>query len=75
MQFSDQWLRTWVNPCITTEELGDTLTMADLEVENFDPAFTGVVVGKILSMGKHPDPDKLNVGQVDAGMAEFLHVI
>ncbi|GHA70914.1 hypothetical protein GCM10009007_09710 [Formosimonas limnophila] len=78
MQFSEQWLRTWLNPSMTTEELGDTLTMGDLEVDRFAPAapaFTGIVVGQILSMEKHPDADKLNVSQVDACTGEFLHVI
>ena len=33
MQFSESWLRTFVDPPIDTDELCDTLTMAGLEVE------------------------------------------
>jgi len=70
MKFSEQWLREWVNPDLSTEELGHQLTMAGLEVDAIEPAapdHSGVVVGKILSVEKHPDADKLQVCQVDVG--------
>ena len=70
MQFSEHWLRTWVNPDLTTDQLANTLTMGGLEVEECDPAapaFTSVVIGQIVSMEKHPDADKLNVCQVVFG--------
>ncbi|GHA70897.1 phenylalanine--tRNA ligase beta subunit [Formosimonas limnophila] len=78
MHFSEQWLRTWVNPSMTTEQLSDTLTMGGLEVEELTPAapaFTGVVVGQILSIEKHPDADKLNVCKVDVGTGELLQIV
>lgn len=78
MQFSEQWLRTWVNPSMTTEQLADTLTMGGLEVEECNPAapaFSHVVVGQIVSIEKHPDADKLNVCQVDVGGAELLQIV
>ena len=33
MKCNESWLREWVNPALTREELCDTLTMAGLEVE------------------------------------------
>lgn len=78
MQFSEQWLRTWVNPNITTEQLANTLTMGGLEVEECNlaaPAFSHVVVGQIVSMEKHPDADKLNICQVDIGESEHLQIV
>ena len=33
MQFSESWLRQYVNPDMTTEQLSHALTMAGLEVE------------------------------------------
>ena len=33
MKFSENWLRTWVNPKLSSEALAHTLTMAGLEVE------------------------------------------
>ncbi len=70
MKFSEQWLREWVNPDLSTSVLGHQLTMAGLEVDAIEPvapAHSGVVVGKILSAEKHPDADKLQVCQVDVG--------
>ena len=70
MKFSEQWLRTWVNPAISTQEMCEQLTMAGLEVDSVEPAagdFTEVVVARVESMEKHPDADKLNVCQVTDG--------
>ena len=70
MKFSEQWLRTWVNPDISTQEMCDQLTMAGLEVDGIEPAagdFTEVVIARVESLEKHPDADKLNVCQVTDG--------
>jgi len=70
MKFSESWLRTFVNPALTSAELSHLLTMAGLEVEEQDPvapAFTNVVVAQVLSVVKHPDADRLNVCQVEVG--------
>ena len=70
MKFSEAWLREWVNPKITTEQLADQLSMAGLEVDSVEPAappFTGVVVGEVLTREQHPDADKLSVCSVDIG--------
>ncbi|MDH5395305.1 MAG: hypothetical protein OEW97_03455, partial [Gammaproteobacteria bacterium] len=70
MKFSEQWLREWINPAISTEELSHQLTMAGLEVDAIEPVaanFTNVVVAEVLSVEKHPDADKLNVCQVNLG--------
>ncbi len=70
MKFSEQWLREWVNPELTTQELVDQITMAGLEVDEFAPvagSFSGVVVGEVLSVEPHPDADKLRVCQVTDG--------
>jgi phenylalanyl-tRNA synthetase beta chain len=70
MKISEHWLRAYVDPPITTAELSDRLTMAGLEVESAEPAappFHGVVVAEICAFERHPDADRLNVCQVDAG--------
>ncbi|MDN5836016.1 MAG: phenylalanine--tRNA ligase subunit beta [Nitrosospira sp.] len=72
MKFSENWLRTFVNPPLSTRELAHALTMAGLEVEAVEPvapAFTKVVVVEVLSVEKHPDAEHLNVCHVDAGSA------
>ena len=70
MRFSEAWLREWVNPDITTEALADQLSMAGLEVDSVvpaAPAFSGVVVGEVLTREQHPDANKLSVCSVDTG--------
>ncbi len=78
MQFSENWLREWVNPAISTEELVAMLTMAGLEVDGVEPvagSFSGVVVGEILSAEPHPNADKLQVCSVNVGEAESLQIV
>ncbi|MCE1182199.1 MAG: phenylalanine--tRNA ligase subunit beta [Rhodocyclales bacterium] len=70
MKFSESWLRTLVDPKLTSDELSHLLTMAGLEVEELDavaPAFHSVVVAQVLEVVKHPDANRLNVCQVDIG--------
>jgi len=78
MQFSESWLRTFVNPSLTSEELAHLLTMAGLEVEEMKavaPAFDKVVVAQVLTMVKHPDADRLNLLTVDVGDSEPLSIV
>ncbi|HUW26465.1 MAG TPA: phenylalanine--tRNA ligase subunit beta [Gallionella sp.] len=78
MKFSENWLRTWVNPALSSDELGHVLTMAGLEVEALEavaPDFSNVVVAEVLEMVKHPDADRLNVCQVNIGEAQPLTIV
>lgn len=74
MKFSEQWLRSWVNPAVSRDELVARLSMVGLEVDAVIPVagqFSGVVVGEIISAEQHPDADKLRVCQVSNGSATF----
>ena len=74
MKFSEAWLRQWVNPSLNSDELLFQMTMAGLEVDGTEPAaeaFSGVVVGEIVSAEQHPDADKLRVCQVSNGSEQF----
>ena len=67
MKFPESWLRTLVNPPISSSKLAHSLTMAGLEVEAVEPAapeFNKVVVAEILAVNKHPNADRLNICQV-----------
>ncbi len=78
MKFSEAWLREWVDPSVTTQELADQLSMAGLEVDSVTPvaaSFTGVVVGEVLEKTPHPDADKLSVCQVSVGSDENLQIV
>jgi phenylalanyl-tRNA synthetase beta chain len=70
MQFSESWLRNFVNPSLTTQELEHTMTMSGLEVEEMRkvaPPFHSVVVAEILEATQHPDADRLRVCKVSVG--------
>ena len=78
MKFSENWLRTYVNPSLDSAALGHALTMAGLEVEAMEPAappFDKVVVAQVISLAKHPDADRLNVCQVDVGQGTPLQIV
>ncbi|MEJ2762914.1 phenylalanine--tRNA ligase subunit beta [Photobacterium sp. MCCC 1A19761] len=78
MKFSESWLREWVSPSVTTDELTHQITMAGLEVDDVLPVagtFTGVKVGQVVECGQHPDADKLRVTKVDVGEAELLDIV
>ncbi|MCR4299315.1 MAG: phenylalanine--tRNA ligase subunit beta, partial [Gallionella sp.] len=78
MKFSENWLRTWVNPALSSEALAHALTMAGLEVEALEavaPAFENVVIAEVLEVVKHPDADRLNLCQVNVGEARPLTIV
>lgn len=78
MKFSENWLRSWVNPDISSEVLSEQLSMAGLEVDGLEPVaadFHTVVVGKVVECGPHPDADKLQVTKVDVGDDELLDIV
>lgn len=78
MKFSESWLREWVSPAVTTDELTHQITMAGLEVDDVLPvagSFTGVKVGHVVECGQHPDADKLRVTKIDVGEEELLDIV
>ncbi|BCE01562.1 phenylalanine--tRNA ligase subunit beta [Marinicellulosiphila megalodicopiae] len=78
MLFSEKWLRDWVNPSISAQELMDQVTMAGLEVDGSEPVAAGfndkIVVGEILTAQPHPNADKLQVCTVSNG-TDTLQVV
>jgi phenylalanyl-tRNA synthetase beta chain len=78
MQFPESWLREFCDPPISSAELAELLTMSGMEVEQARPAappFTGVVVAQVLAVERHPNADRLNVCQVDAGTGKTLSIV
>lgn len=78
MKFSEQWLREWVNPHISTAELAAQLTMAGLEISSITPVaadFTGVVVGEILDAKQHPNAERLKICTVKISPQESLTIV
>ncbi|MCE3602275.1 phenylalanine--tRNA ligase subunit beta [Massilia sp. P8910] len=78
MQFSENWLRTMVDPKMTSDELAHLLTMSGLEVEEVEavaPPFSNVVVAEVLEVAKHPNADRLNVCKVNVGTGTLLNIV
>lgn len=78
MKFSENWLRQYVKTDATRDELAATLTAIGLEVEELTPlggSLDGVVVARIVSAAKHPEADRLQVCQVDAGRGGLLQIV
>ena len=70
MKVSENWLKTWVNPEVSREEMLQRLTLAGLELESVQPVapvFSGVVVSEIIACQPHPDADTLTITQVSTG--------
>ncbi|MCL4541151.1 MAG: phenylalanine--tRNA ligase subunit beta [Chloroflexi bacterium] len=64
------WLKDFVPIVVPVEQLGQLLTSAGLEVESvttIGEAWEGLVVGKILTLARHPRADRLQIAEVDVG--------
>lgn len=78
MKFSEQWLREWVSPDVSTEDLGHRLTMGGLEVDAIEPVageFSKIVVGEVIAVEQHPDADRLRVCKVNVGEPDLLQIV
>lgn len=78
MRVSERWLREWVNPELSRDNLCEALTMAGLEIEEVVPVaekFSGVCVAEVLRVDKHPEADRLHVCEVNVGHAETLTIV
>lgn len=77
MLVSYSWLKDYVDVSVDAKKLADDLTMSGSKVEtikSYGNEINNVVIGKIISIEKHPDADKLQVGIVDVG-EEKLQII
>ena len=74
MRVSYRWLASFFPPgsldALPPEELARRLTRQGLAVDDVRPAFaafTGVVLGKVVQAGPHPNADRLTLCEVEAG--------
>lgn len=78
MLFTEEWLRQYCNPDLSTDELTEALTMAGLEVEEatkIAPDFTGVVVAEVVTCRDHENSDHLHVCEVNIGSGELVQIV
>ena len=71
------WLKEYVDVDLSPKELASLLTFSGTEVEGIKAIggdFTGIVVGEVLSVERHPNADRLTVCQVNSG-TETLTVV
>ncbi len=78
MKLPLSWLKEFVTIDASLDELCRRLTTAGLEVESIDeiaPTFEGVFIAKVLHVERHPNADRLNLCEVDAGAAGHFKVV
>jgi len=81
MKISYNWLSSYIKTDLDVQKIGEILTNIGLEVEGIEkigsqsPNLKGVVVGKVISLEKHPNADKLRVAMVDVGGNENLQIV
>ncbi len=69
-----KWLKDYIKTDKNSRELADGLTLSGSHVESINKLNQGiekVIVGKILTIEKHPDADKLLICKVDIGNEEL----
>ncbi len=78
MKVSLNWLKRYVDIEEDPATLSHDLTMFGLNVESVEVMggeYTGVVFGRVLECGRHPNADKLSVCTVDAGTETPLNIV
>ena len=81
MKISYKWLKDYVNVSFAPVETARILTDCGLEVEAIEEyesvkgGLKGVVIGKVLSVRRHPNADKLTCCQVDVGGGKVLDIV
>jgi len=72
------WLKRYVLIEEDAETLARDLTMFGVNVEGIEslaPPFTGVVLGRVLEVAKHPGADRLSLCTVETGGARPLGIV
>ena len=78
MKFTLSWLKDHLETNATIDEIAHKLVTLGLEVESIEnPAekLRGFVVGQVVKREKHPNADRLNLCQVDAGTSQLIQVV
>lgn len=78
MNLSKKWLNDYVKLNVTDQQFSDEMTLSGSKVEAFEKEGEGiknVIVGKVVSLSKHPDSDHLWVCSIDVGAAEKIQIV
>jgi phenylalanyl-tRNA synthetase beta chain len=76
MRVPISWLREYVDLPEDAEAIADRLATLGFPVAEITrrPRISGVVVGNIVTLEKHPNADRLQVGSIDVGRPERLTI-
>lgn len=81
MKISYNWLKDYLSLNETADEVSKALTSIGLEVESMEHiesvkgGLHGVVVGHVISCGKHPEADRLSLTSVEVGAGAPLQIV
>ncbi len=78
MKLSMNWLKDYVAEDFDPQAYSDKLTMTGSKVEGFEnpkDEIKNVVIGKLITVEKHPDSDHLLICQVDVGQDEPVQIV
>lgn len=73
-----EWLKEYTDINVSQDEYLSKMIMMGIGVESVEELgaeLNGVIVGKIISMEKHPDADRLKICMLDVGAEEQLQII
>ncbi|HET7814135.1 MAG TPA: phenylalanine--tRNA ligase subunit beta [Candidatus Baltobacteraceae bacterium] len=70
------WLRQYVELPQNPHEIAEMLAQIGFPVESIEerPVITGVVCGRIETLEKHPNADRLQVGKINVGNGQLLTI-
>ncbi len=78
MKLSRKWLSEFTDIKASDKEYADALTLSGSKVEAIDipgEEISKVVVGKVITIERHPDSDHLWVCSIDAGQGEPIQIV
>ena len=78
MNLSRKWLNEFVTVDADDKEFAESMTLSGSKVEvteDLGAEISNVVVGRILSMERHPDSDHMWVCQIDVGREEPVQIV
>lgn len=78
MNLSKRWLHDYVNLDVSDQQFADDMTLSGSKVESFETEgadIKNVIVGKVVSLVKHPDSDHLWICQIDVGAKDNIQIV
>ena len=78
MNLSRKWLREFVTVDAGDRDFAEAMTLSGSKVEittDLGAEISNVVVGRVLSMERHPNSDHMWICQIDVGQAEPIQIV